>query len=91
VKPLVCLPQDLRSALQKLRSELQAKEASLKENETEKRTVIQEKDRSIAQLKCSLQDKEQQLQVIYTVPHTLHWYRSMQVYIHSFMHRLFFF
>ncbi|KAM4552804.1 myomegalin isoform 4-T4 [Odontesthes bonariensis] len=54
--------QDLQSALQKLRSDLQAKEASLKENETEKHTVIQEKDRSIAQLKCSLQDKEQQLQ-----------------------------
>ncbi|XP_074507165.1 myomegalin-like isoform X2 [Sebastes fasciatus] len=54
--------QDLRCALQKTRSELQAKEAALKEAEAERHTVVQEKDRSVTQLKLSLQDKEQQLQ-----------------------------
>ncbi|XP_054479277.1 myomegalin-like [Anoplopoma fimbria] len=54
--------QDLRSALQKTRSELQAKEAALKEAEAERHTVVQEKDRSITQLKHSLQDKEMQIQ-----------------------------
>ncbi|XP_022053261.2 myomegalin isoform X2 [Acanthochromis polyacanthus] len=54
--------QDLRCTLQKMRSELQAKEAALKESEAEKHTVVQGKDSSIAQLKRSLQDKEQQLQ-----------------------------
>lgn len=57
------LLQDLCCALQKTRSELQAKEAALKESEAERLSVVQEKDRSIAQLKRSLQDKEQQLQV----------------------------
>ncbi|KAK5888903.1 hypothetical protein CesoFtcFv8_014954 [Champsocephalus esox] len=54
--------QDLRCALQKTRSELQAKEAALKEAEAERHTGLQEKERSIAQLKHTLQDKEQQLQ-----------------------------
>ncbi|XP_008280462.1 myomegalin-like isoform X2 [Stegastes partitus] len=54
--------QDLRCALQKIRSELQAKEAALKESEAERHTVVQEKDSSITQLKRSLQDKEQQLE-----------------------------
>ncbi|XP_038125843.1 myomegalin-like isoform X1 [Cyprinodon tularosa] len=54
--------QDLRSALQKTRSELQTKEAALKESEAEKVAAAQEKDRIIAKLKYSLQDKEQQLQ-----------------------------
>ncbi|XP_039998702.1 myomegalin-like isoform X3 [Xiphias gladius] len=54
--------QDLRCALQKTRSELQAKETALKESDAEKHTVVQEKDRTITQLKRSLQDKEQQLQ-----------------------------
>ncbi|XP_022610484.1 myomegalin-like isoform X2 [Seriola dumerili] len=54
--------QDLRCALQKARSELQAKDAALKESDAEKHSVLQEKERSIAQLKRSLQDKEQQLQ-----------------------------
>ncbi|CAJ1072090.1 myomegalin isoform X8 [Xyrichtys novacula] len=54
--------QDLRGALQKSCSELQAKEAALKESEAERHTVLQEKERSITQLKRSLQDKEQQLQ-----------------------------
>uniref|UniRef100_A0A3B4UW43 Uncharacterized protein n=1 Tax=Seriola dumerili TaxID=41447 RepID=A0A3B4UW43_SERDU len=58
--------QDLRCALQKARSELQAKDAALKESDAEKHSVLQEKERSIAQLKRSLQDKEQQLQVIHT-------------------------
>uniref|UniRef100_A0A3Q1FXV6 Uncharacterized protein n=1 Tax=Acanthochromis polyacanthus TaxID=80966 RepID=A0A3Q1FXV6_9TELE len=63
--------QDLRCTLQKMRSELQAKEAALKESEAEKHTVVQGKDSSIAQLKRSLQDKEQQLQVTSIIPHTL--------------------
>ncbi|XP_041660185.1 myomegalin-like isoform X3 [Cheilinus undulatus] len=54
--------QDLRSALQKIRSDLQAKEASLKESEAARHTVVQEKERSIVQLKHCLQDKERQLQ-----------------------------
>ncbi|TNM97762.1 hypothetical protein fugu_014008 [Takifugu bimaculatus] len=54
--------QDLRCALHKSRSELQAKEAALKDSEAERCAVVQEKDRSITQLKHSLQDKEQQLQ-----------------------------
>ncbi|XP_067385103.1 myomegalin-like isoform X1 [Channa argus] len=54
--------QDLSCALQKMRSELQAKEAALKECEAEKRSLVQERDQSISQLKLSLQDKEQQLQ-----------------------------
>ncbi|KAM9844848.1 LOW QUALITY PROTEIN: myomegalin [Aulostomus maculatus] len=54
--------QDLTCALQKTRSELQAKEAALKESEAERLTVAQERDRSIAQFKQSLQDKEHQLQ-----------------------------
>jgi len=61
---LPSVPQDLLSALQKTRSELQAREAALKDAEVERHTVVQEKDRSIAQLKHSLQDKERQLQVI---------------------------
>ncbi|MEQ2174271.1 hypothetical protein GOODEAATRI_006164 [Goodea atripinnis] len=55
--------KDLRCALQKIRSELQTKEAALKESEAEKIAAAQEKDRIIAQLERSLQDKEQQLQV----------------------------
>ncbi|KAM9322882.1 myomegalin-like [Pholidichthys leucotaenia] len=54
--------QDLRCALQKICSELQAKEVALKESESEKRNLMQEKESGIAQLKRSLQDKEQQLQ-----------------------------
>ncbi|XP_054624503.1 myomegalin-like isoform X3 [Dunckerocampus dactyliophorus] len=54
--------QDLRSTLQKIRSELQAKEAALREAEAERLTVVQEKERSVTQLKNTLQDKEQQLQ-----------------------------
>uniref|UniRef100_H3DCX2 Uncharacterized protein n=1 Tax=Tetraodon nigroviridis TaxID=99883 RepID=H3DCX2_TETNG len=54
--------QDLRCALQKCRSELQDKEAALKESEAERCAVVQEKDRSITQLRHCLQDKEQQLQ-----------------------------
>uniref|UniRef100_A0A3B3UCA7 CDK5 regulatory subunit-associated protein 2/Myomegalin coiled coil domain-containing protein n=1 Tax=Poecilia latipinna TaxID=48699 RepID=A0A3B3UCA7_9TELE len=55
--------QDLRGALQKIRSELQTREAALKECEAEKTAVTQEKDGIIAQLERSLQDKERQLQV----------------------------
>ncbi|XP_043989806.1 myomegalin-like isoform X6 [Gambusia affinis] len=54
--------QDLRGALQKIRSELQTKEAALKECEAEKTAATQEKDGIIAQLERSLQDKERQLQ-----------------------------
>ncbi|XP_035993967.1 myomegalin isoform X2 [Fundulus heteroclitus] len=54
--------QDLRGALQKTRSELQTKEAALKESEEERAAAALKKDRIIAQLQRSLQDKEQQLQ-----------------------------
>uniref|UniRef100_A0A3Q2NS11 Short myomegalin-like EB1 binding protein N-terminal domain-containing protein n=1 Tax=Fundulus heteroclitus TaxID=8078 RepID=A0A3Q2NS11_FUNHE len=54
--------QDLRGALQKTRSELQAKEAALKESEEERAAAALKKDRIIAQLQRSLQEKEQQLQ-----------------------------
>ncbi|XP_007567971.1 myomegalin isoform X12 [Poecilia formosa] len=54
--------QDLHGALQKIRSELQTREAALKECEAEKTAVTQEKDGIIAQLERSLQDKERQLQ-----------------------------
>ncbi|XP_069367994.1 myomegalin-like isoform X3 [Paralichthys olivaceus] len=54
--------QDLRCALQKTRSELQAKEAALKGSEAEKLAVVQEKETGIAQLKHCLKDKEQQLE-----------------------------
>uniref|UniRef100_A0A3Q2NS57 Uncharacterized protein n=1 Tax=Fundulus heteroclitus TaxID=8078 RepID=A0A3Q2NS57_FUNHE len=56
------LLQDLRGALQKTRSELQAKEAALKESEEERAAAALKKDRIIAQLQRSLQEKEQQLQ-----------------------------
>uniref|UniRef100_A0A1A7XLT9 Phosphodiesterase 4D interacting protein n=1 Tax=Iconisemion striatum TaxID=60296 RepID=A0A1A7XLT9_9TELE len=54
--------QDLSSALQKTRSELQSKEAALKACEAEKLTGTAEKDKIIEQLKHFLQDKEQHLQ-----------------------------
>uniref|UniRef100_A0A1A8ESA6 Phosphodiesterase 4D interacting protein n=1 Tax=Nothobranchius korthausae TaxID=1143690 RepID=A0A1A8ESA6_9TELE len=54
--------QDLSSALQKTRSELQTKEAALKVCEAEKLAGTAEKDKIIEQLKRFLQDKEQQLQ-----------------------------
>lgn len=64
VKPFVSLLQDLQCALQKTRSELEAKESALKESVAEKHALMQENDRSIAQLKRCLEDKEQQLQVM---------------------------
>ncbi|XP_061151906.1 myomegalin isoform X4 [Syngnathus typhle] len=54
--------QDLCCMLQKTRAELQVKEEALKEAEAERLAVIREKDRSIAQLRHSLQDKERHLQ-----------------------------
>lgn len=74
VELLFSLRQDLQSALQKTRSELQAKESALKESEAEKHTLMQENDRSVAQLKRCLQDKEQQLQVTHINQQTLHTY-----------------
>lgn len=62
--------QDLRCALQKTRSELQAKEAALKDSEAEKRAMAQENNKSVALLKRSLQEKEQQLQVALAIPFT---------------------
>lgn len=76
--------QDLRCALQKTRSELQAKEAALKESEAERHTVVQEKDISITQLKHSLQEKERQLEVTRGVPHTcIRIQHSMQLHIYE--------
>uniref|UniRef100_A0AAZ3Q5F2 Myomegalin-like n=1 Tax=Oncorhynchus tshawytscha TaxID=74940 RepID=A0AAZ3Q5F2_ONCTS len=54
--------QDLLSALAQSRSALQAKEAQQKESEAEKHMEVQERDKTITQLKLSLQDKESQLQ-----------------------------
>ncbi|XP_037131629.1 myomegalin isoform X7 [Syngnathus acus] len=54
--------QDLCCMLQKTRAGLQVKEEALKEAEAERLAVIREKDRSIAQLRHSLQDKERHLQ-----------------------------
>lgn len=62
--------QDLRCSLQKTRSELQAKEAALKESEAVRQAVVLENNRSVALLKRSLQEKEQQLQVTLAVPRT---------------------
>lgn len=62
--------QDLRCDLQKTRSELQAKEAALKDSEAERQAVVQENNRSVALLKRSLQEKEQQLQVALAIPRT---------------------
>ncbi|XP_077411602.1 myomegalin-like isoform X3 [Vanacampus margaritifer] len=54
--------QDLRCALHKTRTELQAKEEALKEAVAEGLGAMQEKDRSIARLSHSLQKQERQLQ-----------------------------
>ncbi|KAK7945717.1 hypothetical protein WMY93_001445 [Mugilogobius chulae] len=54
--------QTLYCTLQKTCSELQSKETALKETETEKHRVVEEKERTIAQLKLFLVDKERQLQ-----------------------------
>ncbi|XP_028328312.1 myomegalin isoform X5 [Gouania willdenowi] len=54
--------QDLRCSLHKLRLELEAKEAQLKENEVQGLVAEQEKDRTIAQLQSSVQDKQRLLE-----------------------------
>lgn len=59
--------QDLRCAMQKTRSELQAKEAALKDSEAEKQAIVQDNNKSMALLKRSLQEKEQQLQVVLSI------------------------
>ncbi|XP_034039061.1 myomegalin-like [Thalassophryne amazonica] len=53
--------QDLQRALQKTCTELQAKEGAMKESEADKYNMVQEKERTIAQLEHSLKDKERQL------------------------------
>ncbi|XP_071231793.1 myomegalin-like isoform X8 [Salvelinus alpinus] len=60
--------QDLRSALAQSGFELRAKEARLEESKAERRTEVQERDKSITQLKHSLQDKERQLQEYSELP-----------------------
>lgn len=82
VYSVISLPQDLRCALQKTRAELQSKEATLKESDAEKYTVVQEKDRSITRLKRSLQDKEQQLQVRCGVLRPFYTFSACMLYIH---------
>ncbi|KAJ8011611.1 hypothetical protein DPEC_G00060050 [Dallia pectoralis] len=54
--------QDLHRALTRSRSEMQAKEAQLKESQAEKHMKIQESEMKITQLKHSLNEKERQLQ-----------------------------
>lgn len=63
--------QDLRCALQKTRSELQAKEAALMDSEAERQAIVQENYKCVALHKRSLQEKEQQLQVALAIPHML--------------------
>ncbi|XP_055084661.1 myomegalin isoform X2 [Periophthalmus magnuspinnatus] len=54
--------QSLHCTLQKTCSELQTKDAALKETEAEKHCVVLEKERTIAQLKQFLRDKDGKLQ-----------------------------
>ncbi|XP_055739999.1 myomegalin-like isoform X2 [Salvelinus fontinalis] len=60
--------QDLRSALAQSGFELRAKEAQLEESKAERRTEVQERDKSITQLKHSLRDKERRLQEYSELP-----------------------
>lgn len=53
--------------MQKTRSELQTKEAALKDSEAEKQAIVQDNNKSVALLKRSLQEKEQQLQVVLSI------------------------
>lgn len=55
--------QDLRSTVQQLRSELQVKEAQLKESEADKNTEILAQDKTISELQISLREKEKIVQV----------------------------
>lgn len=55
--------QDLRSTVQHLRSELQAKEAQLKESEADKLSEILARDKTISELQLSLKGKEKIVQV----------------------------
>lgn len=59
----VCVLQDLRSTVQQLRSELQVKEAQLKESEADKHSEILAKDKTISELQISLREKERIVQV----------------------------
>ncbi|XP_048831938.1 LOW QUALITY PROTEIN: myomegalin [Brienomyrus brachyistius] len=54
--------QELRGALQRARSNLQAKEDRLKEVESEKQAEVEAKDKTIQQLRISLRNKEQMVQ-----------------------------
>uniref|UniRef100_A0A8C6TYU1 Uncharacterized protein n=1 Tax=Neogobius melanostomus TaxID=47308 RepID=A0A8C6TYU1_9GOBI len=54
--------QSLHCTLRKTCSELQAKESAVKETEAEHYSVVQEKERTISQLKRCLEEKERQLQ-----------------------------
>lgn len=59
----MCVLQDLRSTVQQLRSELQVKEAQLKESEADKNTEILAQDKTISELQISLREKEKIVQV----------------------------
>uniref|UniRef100_A0A3B3RRY6 Myomegalin-like n=1 Tax=Paramormyrops kingsleyae TaxID=1676925 RepID=A0A3B3RRY6_9TELE len=54
--------QELRGALQRSRSNQQAKEDQLKEVEIEKQAEVEAKDKTIQQLRISLRNKEQMVQ-----------------------------
>lgn len=49
--------------MQQLRSELQVKEAQLKESEADKNTEILAQDKTISELQISLREKEKIVQV----------------------------
>lgn len=59
----MCVLQDLCSTVQQLRSELQVKEAQLKESEADKHAELLAKDKIISELQYSLREKERMMKV----------------------------
>ncbi|XP_058275015.1 myomegalin-like isoform X8 [Hemibagrus wyckioides] len=54
--------QDLRSTVQQLRSELQVKDAQLKEYEADKHSEVSARDKTISELQFALREKERTVQ-----------------------------
>ena len=65
-----CFHQDLLSALQKARSELQQLEEEMREKEGGRGTEVEEREKTIRQLRNLLQNKEKLLEVSHTHTHT---------------------
>ncbi|XP_072297444.1 myomegalin isoform X12 [Eucyclogobius newberryi] len=80
--------QTLHCTLQKTCSELQTKEAALKETEAETYRVVQEKERTIAQLKQFLEDKERQLQDYSEMLESLERYKQRDVLVEKLRERI---